>query len=153
LLRELPGVTLQSGVRAEVLPFEDASFDHVCCIGAMLYFEDPDKALREMLRVVRPGGRVAVRTVNSGNLYTRRTGRRLDPDSHQLYTLPELSELVERHGFDVVERFAYGFWPPVATNLWWYLVTTTIPQPVQRGLSSLLPESRRVNNVVLAKAR
>src|SRR5262249_23009397 len=36
LLRPLSGVTLQSGVKAEELPFDDASFDHVSCIGALL---------------------------------------------------------------------------------------------------------------------
>jgi ubiquinone/menaquinone biosynthesis C-methylase UbiE len=153
LLRGLPGVTLYSGVRAEELPFDTASFDHVACMGALLYFEDADSALREMRRVLRPYGRLAVRTVNSGNLYTRFTGRLLDPASRRLYSRTELAEIVEDRGFQVVQSFGYGFWPPIATDLWWYLLTTRIPPSVQRALSRLLPENSRVNNVVLATAR
>ena len=43
-LRVLPNVELRDGVAAEALPFEDASFDHVACLGALLYFEDPATA-------------------------------------------------------------------------------------------------------------
>lgn len=46
--------------RAESLPFADASFDAVVSQFAMMFFEDPAGALREMHRVVRPGGRIAV---------------------------------------------------------------------------------------------
>lgn len=150
LLRQLPQVQLESGVSAEALPFDDNSFDHASCISALLYFSEPTTALSEIARVLRPGGRLAVRTVNSGNLYTRRTKRPLDPAARNLYTLAELSALVEGSGFRVVERFGYGFWPPFATDLWWYLQSTAVPQSLQSWLSRLLPEGRRVNNVVLA---
>jgi SAM-dependent methyltransferase len=152
LLRHRPNVTLLAGVKAEKLPFEDSSFDHVACIGSLLYFDDPDKALDEIRRVVRSGGRVALRTVNSGNLYTRRTGRRLDPSSRHLYSLEELIALLEGHGFHPTDSFAFGFWPPIASDFWWYLTRTKLPIWVQSGLSRLLPAGRRVNNVVLASA-
>jgi ubiquinone/menaquinone biosynthesis C-methylase UbiE len=45
------------------LPYEDASFDAVWCAGSLQYVSDPIAALREMVRVVRPGGRVAVQDV------------------------------------------------------------------------------------------
>ena len=151
-LRTLPRVSLVSGVHAEELPFEDSSFDHVACLGALLYFEDAGRALREMRRVLRPEGRLVVRSVNSGNLYTRRTGKRLDPASNLLTTLDELAAAVAAAGFTVAGRFSYGFWPPAATELWWYLATTRIPQGVQHRLSLALPEERRVNNVVHASA-
>lgn len=46
--------------RAESLQFADASFDAVVSQFAMMFFEDPAGALREMQRVLRPGGRIAV---------------------------------------------------------------------------------------------
>jgi SAM-dependent methyltransferase len=46
--------------RAESLPFPDASFDAVVSQFGMMFFEDRAAALREMLRVLRPGGRLAV---------------------------------------------------------------------------------------------
>lgn len=44
------------------LPFEDGSFDAVCCFAALHLFADPHDALADMARVLRPGGRIAVMT-------------------------------------------------------------------------------------------
>ena len=46
--------------RAEALPFADASFDAVVSQFGLMFFEDPARALGEMRRVLRPGGRMAV---------------------------------------------------------------------------------------------
>jgi SAM-dependent methyltransferase len=45
---------------AETLPFRDHSFDHVLSVGGFNFFNDHVRALREMCRVVRPGGKVVV---------------------------------------------------------------------------------------------
>ena len=46
--------------RAESLPFPDGSFDAVVSQFGLMFFEDRPAALREMMRVLRPGGRMAV---------------------------------------------------------------------------------------------
>ncbi|HMO48883.1 MAG TPA: methyltransferase domain-containing protein [Rubrivivax sp.] len=46
--------------RAESLPFADSSFDAVVSRFGLMFFDDRVAALREMRRVLRPGGRVAV---------------------------------------------------------------------------------------------
>lgn len=46
--------------RAESLPFADSSFDRVVSQFGLMFFDDRVAALREMLRVRRPGGRVTV---------------------------------------------------------------------------------------------
>ena len=45
--------------RAERLPFPDASFDHVTFTYLLRYVDDPPATLRELARVLRPGGRLA----------------------------------------------------------------------------------------------
>jgi SAM-dependent methyltransferase len=47
---------------AEHLPFRDASFDAVLCFAALYLIADPVAALREMHRVLAPGGRIAIMT-------------------------------------------------------------------------------------------
>jgi ubiquinone/menaquinone biosynthesis C-methylase UbiE len=46
--------------RAESLPFADASFDRVASQFGLMFFADQPAGLREMMRVLRPGGRLAV---------------------------------------------------------------------------------------------
>lgn len=45
---------------ADELPLEDASVDVVVCERVLQHLGDPDAAVREFARVLRPGGRVAV---------------------------------------------------------------------------------------------
>lgn len=42
------------------LPFDDATFDVVCCRFAFHHFEEPVRAFGEMVRVCRPGGRIVL---------------------------------------------------------------------------------------------
>lgn len=57
--RNLPGLELGL-VDAHALPFADASFDRVVQVGAVCAFGDPARAIAEMVRVCRPGGRVVL---------------------------------------------------------------------------------------------
>ena len=45
--------------QAEALPFKDASFDALTFTYLLRYVDDPQATVRELARVVRPGGRVA----------------------------------------------------------------------------------------------
>lgn len=45
---------------ADSLPFDDNAFDAVVCRLGAMFFPDPASALREMLRVAKPGGRIAL---------------------------------------------------------------------------------------------
>jgi ubiquinone/menaquinone biosynthesis C-methylase UbiE len=46
--------------KAEALPLPDTSFDAVVSQFGFMFFEDKPQALREMIRVLRPGGRLAI---------------------------------------------------------------------------------------------
>ena len=45
---------------AESLPFEDASFDVVLSVFGVIFTDDPELAIGEVLRVLRPGGRALI---------------------------------------------------------------------------------------------
>lgn len=57
--RLAPAVEWREGV-AESLPFPDRSFEAVASQFALMFFADRRQALREMLRVLTPGGRLAI---------------------------------------------------------------------------------------------
>ncbi|MFI6520987.1 class I SAM-dependent methyltransferase [Spirillospora sp. NPDC050679] len=50
------------------LPFEDGSFDAVCCFGALYLFDDPWAAVDSMVRVLRPGGQLMILTTRRPRL-------------------------------------------------------------------------------------
>jgi ubiquinone/menaquinone biosynthesis C-methylase UbiE len=88
---------------AEELPLESQSFDAVLSIGAFNYFNDPEGALREMIRVARPGAPIVV-SDEVPNLTDRMLGHKLGfPGidhwvvSHMMHLGDSFTEMVERH--------------------------------------------------------
>ena len=80
-------------VSNELLPFPDESFDLVMCVQAFHYMPDPEHAVAEFSRVLRPGGTVLVASV-FGFDYDRR-------HFEARYTEQQLRALFQ--GWDAVE--------------------------------------------------
>ena len=45
---------------AEAIPFENSTFDAVVSQFGLMFFEEKDRAIREMMRVLRPAGKMAI---------------------------------------------------------------------------------------------
>ena len=72
------GFTVEGRVAdAECLPFDDSSFDVVVGHAVVHHIPDVEQAFREILRVLRPGGRfvIAGEPTRIGDWYARRLGR------------------------------------------------------------------------------
>lgn len=94
---------------AQALNFADDAFDFVFSLNAFEHIPDPAAALREAIRVVRPGGRVYIQfdpvwTADSGSHFLHRIGQ---PWAHLVMTDDEVSALMMANGADVSEIESY----------------------------------------------
>ena len=53
------------------LPFKDVSFDYVVCVEGIEHTENPYNAIREISRVLKPGGKLVITTPNYLNIERR----------------------------------------------------------------------------------
>jgi len=103
---QLPGVDARVG-NAEELPFDDATFDGVTCLGSLERFLDRERALREMVRVARPSARFCFLVRNASTLVWRvwrqGLGNREVQGHQDAQTLVTWRALFERCGLQIVD--------------------------------------------------
>ena len=105
--------------RIERLPFADASFDLVAAVTVLCFVDEASLAVREMARVLRPGGRLVLGELGRWSLWA--AIRRLRGwfgaatwKSARFRTAGELSALAEEAGLRVTTIRGAVFYPPVA---------------------------------------
>lgn len=127
--RKVPAeVELREGW-AERLPFESGQFDVVVSCNVFHYVREPDAALREMGRVLAPGGRLVITdwcddywACRLCDLYLRL----FDPAHRKTYGKRECLHLLTEAGHDNIEIDRYKI------NWLWGLMTVTAPAPERR---------------------
>ena len=67
----LDGVSIRQGDLNGDLPFDNQSFDYVTCLEGLEHIENPQQAIREFARLLRPGGTVIVSIPNILNIEER----------------------------------------------------------------------------------
>lgn len=136
---KLPEDALTTSVvdASQPLPFADARFDLIVCLDLLVHLPDPQAAVREMCRIVKPGGTLLIDATNSVPVwifgYPRYAGKspaRWMGTLRHGGVLPEWANIVHhtRHetfigwlraaGIEVVGERRYGPLPGVAK---WFL--------------------------------
>ncbi len=99
------GVSLRVGGLEDV-KFPDAHFNAITFWHVFEHLRNPDWALKECHRVLKPGGLLVIAVPNAGSLQARLAGRswfHLDPPYHLYhYSLKNLKSLLDKNGFEVV---------------------------------------------------
>lgn len=109
-------LTLVPG-RAEDLPFTDETFDRVVAVTVLCFVPDADRAVAEMARVLRPGGRLVVGELGRWSSWAaiRRVRGWLGASTWQaarFRTAGEMRRLLESHGLTVEATRGSIFYPP-----------------------------------------
>ena len=97
---ESRGVRVIRGV-AEDLPLGDSSFDFALLVTTICFLDDPEKALREVNRILRPGGHVIIGFVDAESPLGKRYRSSGSPFYRvaRFFTVREVMEMLEKAGF------------------------------------------------------
>jgi SAM-dependent methyltransferase len=93
------------------LPFRDGSFDAISCFAALYLIEDPQRALDEIVRVLTPGGRVALLSSCHRGLLPARTTNAVvrGLSGVRIFARDELTRALVDRGLVGVEQHVTGF--------------------------------------------
>jgi ubiquinone/menaquinone biosynthesis C-methylase UbiE len=88
------------------LPYDSNSFDKIISLGVIEHFKDPSQSIKEMYRVLKPGGNLILMTPNKLSLgvIDRRIKESLDrwPFGYQTEYAPnQLQKLLENYNFGI----------------------------------------------------
>jgi len=107
MLRFVPeGIRTRAGSMTD-LPFEDAFFDGAYATESLEHAVEIERAVGEICRVVKPGGRIVIIDKNA-----EQWGKLDTPEWEKWFTRRELEKLLRRHCGDVSSRFI-SYWDDV----------------------------------------
>ena len=141
---------------AQALPFADQSFDRVTSRLGVMFFADPAKAMREIFRVLKPGGRISTLAwgpmeqkyfeTTAGTILKMLPGSAVPSSATNMFRYADprtMASLYESAGFtDVNSRIESvpWSWPGTPEECWAYFQDVTVPF---RPLLDSIPEARR----------
>jgi len=137
---------------AQCLPFRDEAFDLIVCVDAFEHFLQPESAVREFRRVLRPGGSIFLSVPNYSNIaglvkwWCERSGAAPQYGwapfggwQNQEYEYPmtsvKLRRLLQTGGFTRGKRLAYA--REISIGLFPWVEHPKMPERLRLGIRSM----------------
>ncbi len=102
--------------KAESLPFDNSSFDFVLFVVTICFVQDPIKALKEIKRVLKKGGKIIIGIIDKnsflGKLYEKRREKSKFYKKANFYSVNQVLKWLEEIGFDNIHIYQTIFRNP-----------------------------------------
>ena len=96
------GIEVHEAV-AENLPFENETFDFVLMVTVLCFLRNPQTAIEEIARVLKPGGSLIIGMIDGesflGRIYEAKKAKSLFYKDARFYSAPEVIDILKRTGF------------------------------------------------------
>ena len=110
MLRRLPGAVAPCAGSLTDLPYADAVFDCAYAIESLEHAIEIERAVADLCRVVKPGGKIVIIDKNAEHW-----GKLNTPEWEKWFKRAELEKLLGRHCSEVSSRFI-SYWEDVAPD-------------------------------------
>ena len=122
--RDCLSIRLEHG-QADALPFPDGTFDRVIAVTVLCFVPDASRAINEMVRVLKPDGRLVIGELGRWNVWAAR--RRIQAwmgnrvwRAAQFRSAADLRRLVQSHGLVVRSTRGSTYYPPWGRAASWF---------------------------------
>ncbi|MCY3415071.1 MAG: class I SAM-dependent methyltransferase [Candidatus Heimdallarchaeota archaeon] len=91
---------------AEDLPYMENSFEHIVISDALHHFEDQEKAVKEVYRVLKPGGCIAIEEIHPKTFWGRMIVlmEKVLLMGSKFYSPERLMELFKQNNFEILDQ-------------------------------------------------
>jgi SAM-dependent methyltransferase len=109
------GITIYNS-KAENLPFDDNAFDFALMVTTICFLEDPLQALKEIRRILRPGGKIIIGMLDKdspiGNLYEAKKNESKFFKYADFYSVNRVLEWIKLSGYNDIHILQTIFHKP-----------------------------------------
>jgi ubiquinone/menaquinone biosynthesis C-methylase UbiE len=106
---------------ASYLPYDDCTFEHVTCSTSFHHYPEPQKALCEMFRVLKPGGKLILLDPFTNGALRKVICAVLDTISREtgtnLFTREQMYQMFRAAEFCSIEQSTYLYYKLVTTGM------------------------------------
>jgi ubiquinone/menaquinone biosynthesis C-methylase UbiE len=106
--KKLGNKAVLKAASVEKIPFNPNSFDYVLSTEAFHHFPDPDKAIKEMKRMLKKNGRLVIADINFYFNFIHWLFKKIEPGHVKIYNDKEFRNLFEKNNLKIIEQRRIG---------------------------------------------